>query len=869
MHVIAPDSNRSATARSITTRSPLWVEEVAFDDGPSGFATDGTPVDCVRFADLGLLGERPELIVSGINHGSNLGDDITYSGTVAAALEGIVLGVPAIAISQQSAAREMDFRLGRDFDFSSRRRSRAEMVGVVADEPLPAGTLINVNCPSGEPAGIEVTRLGKRLYNDELRLVEEDGEGRRRYEIYGFEPSFEDEQGTDLAAVARGGSRSPRSTSTSPTGPGSSGSRAWDMEAMLRRVAGSATRRPSGDGEDEDGRATRVAELRRVIAHHDHRYYVLDDPEISDDRVRRADRRAAPARGREPGAANARLPHAAGRGTAARQVRPGAHREPMLSLATARSPEEFRAWETRLHNRLRQLDIEPGELRFVSEPKIDGLAISLTYEDGAFTRGATRGNGVVGEDVTQNLRTIKAIPLQHRRRARAGRGARRGLPAALGLRGAQRDARRGRGARVREPPQRRRRSDPPARPRDHRLAPAFDLVLRDGAQRGLDLRTHADELEWLRDHGFKVNGDSAVHETADDVAERCGWWEQRREGLDFEIDGVVIKVDQRTLWRELGVAGREPRWAVAWKFPPITATTKLNRIVWNVGRTGRLLPFAMLEPVHVGGVTVSTATLHNEEDLARKDVREGDEVVVTRAGDVIPQVISPLVQRRKGKRLRKARPPKKCPMCGTPTVKPEDSVWTICPNRRGCPGQTFQLVKHFRGAMDIEGLGEKNAERFLAEGLIGDPADIYDLTAERIAELDGFAEISAENLIAEIERSKERPVRDRALRARPAGDRVCERERARRALRLDRRAARRRRRADHRGRGDRPRARRAARRGALRGGGARPDRSPARARPAIRAVRRRAPSRGGAAGGQDASFSRARSPTSPARRRPR
>jgi DNA ligase (NAD+) len=165
----------------------------------------------------------------------------------------------------------------------------------------------------------------------------------------------------------------------------------------------------------------------------------------------------------------------------------------------------------------------------------------------------------------------------------------------------------------------------------------------------------------------------------------------------------------------------------------------------------------MLEPVHVGGVTVSTATLHNEEDLARKDVREGDEVVVTRAGDVIPQVISPLVQRRKGKRLRKARPPKKCPMCGTPTVKPEDSVWTICPNRRGCPGQTFQLVKHFRGAMDIEGLGEKNAERFLSEGLIGDPADIYDLTAERIAELDGFGEVSARNLVEEIERSKERP----------------------------------------------------------------------------------------------------------------
>src|SRR5204862_5167005 len=273
----------------------------------------------------------------------------------------------------------------------------------------------------------------------------------------------------------------------------------------------------------------------------------------------------------------------------------------------------------------------------------------------------------------------------------------------------------------------------------------------------LDLTTHSDELDWLRERGFKVNEETQVHETADDVAARCEWWESKREDLEFEIDGVVIKGDQRSLWRELGVTGREPRWAVAWKFPPITATTRLNRIVWNVGRTGRLLPFAMLEPVGVGGVTVSTATLHNEEDLARKDVREGDEVVVTRAGDVIPQVISPLIQRRKGRRLRKAKPPAKCPRCETPTVKPEDSVWTICPNRRGCPGQPFQQVKHFRGAMDIEGLGEKNVIRFLDEGLIRDPADIYDLEPERIEALEGFGEVSARNLMAEIERSRERP----------------------------------------------------------------------------------------------------------------
>ncbi len=200
--VIAPDSNRSATARSITTRTPIWVEEVVFDDGFVGYATDGTPVDCVRFADLGLVGERPDLIVSGINHGSNLGDDITYSGTVAAALEGIVLGIPAVAVSQQSAAREMDFRLGRSFDFDLSAGLTARLVRALADEPLPPETLLNVNCPAGEPTGVEVTGLGKRVYEDELKLVEEDGAGRRRYQIYGFEPTFEDEPGTDLSAIA-------------------------------------------------------------------------------------------------------------------------------------------------------------------------------------------------------------------------------------------------------------------------------------------------------------------------------------------------------------------------------------------------------------------------------------------------------------------------------------------------------------------------------------------------------------------------------------------------------------------------------------------------------------------------------------------
>ena len=393
----------------------------------------------------------------------------------------------------------------------------------------------------------------------------------------------------------------------------------------------------------------------------------------------------------------------------------------------------------------------------MTEPKIDGLAISLVYEDGTFVRGATRGDGRIGEDVTHNLRTIKADSAV----------ASPTRPPLVEVRGEIYFPRGG----FAELNERRAEAGEPAfaNPRNAAAGTIRQLDPQIAAERPLSMWSYgigarastcpptADELEWMRERGFRVEPEVAVHETEDEVVARCLWWEQRRESLDYEIDGVVVKVDERALWRELGVVGREPRWAIAWKFPPITATTKLKKIVWNVGRTGHLMPFAMLEPVGVGGVTVSTATLHNEEDLARKDVREGDEVVVTRAGDVIPQVIAPLIQRRKGKRLRKPKPPKKCPACGTPTVKPEDSVFTICPNRRGCPGQRFQHVKQFAGVMDIEGMGEKLALRFLEEGLISDVADIYDLTAERLEELEGFGETSARNLIEAIEASKEQP----------------------------------------------------------------------------------------------------------------
>jgi DNA ligase (NAD+) len=500
----------------------------------------------------------------------------------------------------------------------------------------------------------------------------------------------------------------------------------------------------------------RASELRRLIAHHDRRYYVLDDPEISDPEYDDLLRELREIEEQNPKLRTPDSPTQRVGGAPLEKFKRIEHHEPMLSLANARDEDELRAWAKRVERQLEQLDIAGSEIRYVTEPKVDGLAISLTYENGVLTRGATRGDGRIGEDVTQNLRTIKSIPLGIE-----------DAPELVEVRGEVYLPLAG-FARVNE----QRAQDGEATFANPRNAAAGSIRQLDpgiaaarplsiwcygvAALKGWEPKSHSESLEWLSERGFKVNEHISVLHGIDEVAERCRWWEGRREALDFEIDGVVVKVDDRGLQRELGVAGREPRWAVAWKFAPTTATTKLNKIVWNVGRTGHLLPFAMLEPVHVSGVTVSTATLHNEEDLAKKDVREGDEVVVMRAGDVIPQVVSPIIQRRK-KGARRAKPPKKCPLCETPTVKPADGVFTICPNRTGCPGQQFQHVKHFRGALEIEGLGEKNAMRFLQEGLIGDAADIYDLTAERISDLGGFGQTSAENLIDEIEGSKRKP----------------------------------------------------------------------------------------------------------------
>jgi DNA ligase (NAD+) len=502
----------------------------------------------------------------------------------------------------------------------------------------------------------------------------------------------------------------------------------------------------------------RAAELRERLARHNRLYYLQDDPEIGDDEYDALLDELREIEAEHPELLTPDSPTQRVGAPPLERFQQVEHVEAMLSLGNARNEEELRAWENRLANYLKRLDIAASEFSYTSEPKIDGLAITLTYEDGVLVRGATRGDGRVGEDVTQNLRTIGSVPLRIK-----------DAPELIEVRGeaylpiAAFKALNERRAAAEEPTFANPRNSAAGsiRQLDPALAaerPLSTWVYGIGAVRGLDLATHMDEVEWLSDRDFKVNPDTDHHQGVESVVKRCHWWEERREQLDYEIDGVVVKVDEKALWRELGVVGREPRWAIAWKFPPTTAMTTMRKVVWNVGRTGHLVPFAMLEPVHVGGVTVTTATLHNEEDLERKGVREGDEVVVMRAGDVIPQVVSPKLP-RKNKRARKPKPPKKCPDCGTETVKPEGAVFTICPNRTGCPGQSFQHVKHFvsKGAMDIDGLGEKQALTFLQQEVIADVADIYDLSAEQLVELDRFGETSARNLVAAIDRSRRRP----------------------------------------------------------------------------------------------------------------
>lgn len=503
----------------------------------------------------------------------------------------------------------------------------------------------------------------------------------------------------------------------------------------------------------------RAAELRKLLDYHGHRYYVLDDPEIGDDEYDALLDELRSIEAEHPGLITPDSPTQRVGGEPVSDLVKVSHPQAMLSLANARSADELRAWIARMRNHLAREGIEDPDFEYVVEPKIDGLAISLIYRDGAFERGATRGNGEIGEDVSHNLRTIPSIPL----RLEGGQP-----PALVEVRGevymslsdfaALNERRAEAGLSTFMNP--RNSAAGTIRQLDPRLAadrPLSFWAYGIGAAQGISFATHWESLEWLRGHRFPVHRDVARLRTEDDVVERCRSWEQQRGSLDFEIDGAVVKVNEVELQRRLGVVGREPRWAIAWKFPPTTAVTRMNEIGWNPGKYGDLHPFAMLEPVHVGGVTIKQATLHNEEDLARKDIRVGEEVIVLRAGDVIPQVLSPAPHvAERANRPEPPHPPERCPICDTPTVKPEGSVFTKCPNRV-CPGRRFQLLGHFVGAMDIDGLGEKQVSLFMELGWVTTAADYYRLTAEQLVSRPGFGEVSAQKLLGAIERSKRQP----------------------------------------------------------------------------------------------------------------
>jgi len=501
----------------------------------------------------------------------------------------------------------------------------------------------------------------------------------------------------------------------------------------------------------------RVEELRSQIAYHEHRYFVLDQPEISDAEFDALTQELRDLEAKHPELITPDSPTQRVGGAPVETFGIVQHRVPLLSLANAFSEDELRAWHRRAAN-----IIERTDFAMVCEPKIDGLACALVYEDGRLATAATRGDGMRGENITPNVRTIRSIPQRLPT----------GVPPRFEVRGEiymtksgfeKLNFERGEAGQPLFASPRNsaagsvRQLDPKVtagRPLD---AFWYQLGWQDG---GKTPRTHHEVLGWLEKLGFRVNPEIRRFEHLDDVIKFCEGWVERRESLDYEIDGIVIKVDDLRVQGQLGAVGREPRWAIAYKFPPIQATTRLLKIDVNVGRTGTLNPYAVLEPVRIAGVTVQLATLHNEDDIRRKDIRQGDWVIVQRAGDVIPQVVGPVLSKRTGKERRYSMP-KKCPVCGTAVARSEGEAAYYCPNRH-CPAQRFRLLEHFvgRGAMDIDGIGEQLARLLMERGFVQDGADLYRLHERRdeLIKIDRLGEKSIDHLLTSIEESKQRPL---------------------------------------------------------------------------------------------------------------
>jgi DNA ligase (NAD+) len=507
-----------------------------------------------------------------------------------------------------------------------------------------------------------------------------------------------------------------------------------------------------------EGTQQRIAHLRDVIRRHNYLYHVMDAPEISDAEydallTELKDLEQAPPEWTTPDTPPQRVG-----GQVQEQFTKVEHPAPILSLANAFSADEVRAWQ----ERIRRLLPPDTPLQYVVEPKIDGLTVVLHYQDGQFVLGATRGNGEVGEDITLNLRTVRALPLRIPLDAQQVDAPRR-----LVVRGeaympladfdAFNRAQEQMGEKTFANP--RNAAAGSLRQLDTSITAMRPLRLFTYAvvaSEGIEFSTQWEVLHYLRKMGFPVNSDMALFDDIDQTIDYCEHWMGKRDQLSYEADGTVIKVNDLHTQDLLGVVGKDPRGQIAFKFPAREATTQLLELGINVGRTGTLNPFAVLEPVEVGGVTIERATLHNFEDIARKDIRIGDTVVIKRAGDVIPQVEKPIIELRRGDE-RVITIPERCPVCGEPVIKPEGEVAVYCVNP-DCPAQLVQRIVHWASTMDIDGFGERLAELFVDEDLLHNVADLYYLRREEVTGLPGFAEKSTDNLLAAIEDSKDRPL---------------------------------------------------------------------------------------------------------------
>jgi DNA ligase (NAD+) len=499
----------------------------------------------------------------------------------------------------------------------------------------------------------------------------------------------------------------------------------------------------------------RAEELRAKLNRWLYEYHVLDDPSVDDATYDRHYDELQALEREHPELVTPDSPTQRVGNPASDKFQKVRHLTAMGSLEKVTNDESLVKWADDVRKRLDS--DEP--VAFVIEPKIDGLAINLTYENGLFARGATRGDGEIGEDVTVNLRTIPAIPLRMLGDGDVPLVEVRG-EVYMPLSGFRELNERLIAEDKKPTPNPRNAAAGSLRQKNPAITASRPLSVWAygvGAHDGAELATHWETLQWLKAHGFPINPFAERLESIEDVAKACRAWERKRAELDYEIDGIVIKVDDYDQQRRLGALHSRPRWARAFKWAPLTATTRLDKIMIRVGRTGALNPWALLEPVEVGGVTISRATLHNEEDINRKDIREGDDVIVQRAGDVIPQIVGPARAHRRGTKPFKM--PTHCPLCNTEIVRPEGEAMHRCPNR-ACPSRGLEsLINWVQAAADIDGVGEQAIRRFWELGLVRSLPELYRLTKEQLLELDGFGEISATNAVQSIAASKAIPFR--------------------------------------------------------------------------------------------------------------